>query len=237
MPTTNAFGLRAHDSRGASDSRAPTTAAIARPAAMVSAVPGLSVSSRPLMNEMPEVLAMTQPMAAPPLISTPARMTRRCGFSRAATPQPICSTAMITKVTDAALASLCAPAAVAWMAPAPREANAAAASTAGRAAFSVVVDDDPVSVSPDRGSSSGDDSLGLSSVNTSGSPRVSIRQECRPDRRAEHTAYVSAPTYLVRQLGTIRHGRGPCRTGGFHRRRSGRHRCLRGPRTARKGAG
>ncbi len=48
---------------------------------------------------------------------------------------------MITKVTDAALASLCAPAAVAWIAPAPREANAAAASTAGRATFSVVDDD------------------------------------------------------------------------------------------------
>ena len=82
------------------------------------------------MNEMPLVLAITQPTTAARLIAAPASMISRPARWSANTPHPSCAMARIVKVITAWRCSLCTPIAAAWIAPAPIDAIAATA-TAG----------------------------------------------------------------------------------------------------------
>ncbi len=132
-------------------------------AARVSANCGLSATSRPSTNPMPLVLARIQPPSAAPFTATPDRLTGTPERTSASAPQPICSAAVTAKATTTPRCSLWAPAAVAWMAPAARDASAAkrsvpgavgrespagAGSTASTASGSVVVTWSPPEESP-----------------------------------------------------------------------------------------
>ncbi len=139
-PTSAGCGREAHEMRSARASSAPTIATAARPAARLSANCGLSLTSSPSTKPMPLVLASTHPTSAPPLMATPARLMRRPDRPRASAPHAIWSAAVTEKATTAERGSLCAPAAAAWMAPAPSEAMAAAFSAPGTTALAGAAD-------------------------------------------------------------------------------------------------
>ncbi len=119
------------DSRGNGGSNsAPITATTANAAASVSANWGSSWTSSPVTKPMPLVLASTQPPTAAALPATPSSATAREGRTSTSAPQPIWNAAVSANATTAARCSLCAPAAVAWIAPAPIDARAATETSA-----------------------------------------------------------------------------------------------------------
>lgn len=102
-------------------------------AARVSAKVASSATSSPEMKPMPLVLASTQPPRAAPLTAAPARPTSVPARTMARTPQPIWARAQSVKATTTLRSSPWEPAAVAWIAPAARDARAAMRSGAGTA--------------------------------------------------------------------------------------------------------